>query len=75
MIEVVIKGSSLNTNGFVGNNAPDGAGTFVFSGIALNSFGFVFACSDLWDGYEDSITTVWDACLPGQSESTELCYS
>lgn len=51
-LDVIIVGQALNSDGFQG---PAGA----ISGLGLNTFGFLWPCSDIWTNSENSITTVW----------------
>lgn len=62
-LDVIIVGTALNTEGFVGAN-------FATSGVGLNTFGFLWPCADIWVSADEAITTTpWTAALtPADSE-------
>lgn len=50
-IDVIILGKALNDGGL------EAKGTI--SGLGLNTFGFLWACEDIWGPAEDPVTTIW----------------
>jgi len=63
-IDVVISGTNLETQGFLGLN-------FATAGIGLLTFGFLFPCDEHWVSDEIPITTTWENCL--DADSSETC--
>lgn len=53
-VDVLIKGMALNDFGFTVNGA--------FSGTGLNTFGFLWDCSAIWESADPSVTTTWTTC-------------
>lgn len=42
-------------------------------GLGLNTYGFVWLCSGIWDNADEDITTTWSACTDGGSTNLESC--
>jgi len=52
-IDVVIKGTALESFGFTAEKT--------ISGVGLNTFGFLWPCPDIWGPAVDGVTTSWGA--------------
>lgn len=56
-IDVIIQGTNLNSMGLVTDDDSTSA-------LGIQTFGFVLACSDIWETAEEDIETVWTDCGP-----------
>ena len=63
--DVTIVGMALQSNGLTGNNTIDG--------YSVNTFGFLFGCSSIWEIYQEDITTAWVGCTTGLAYNIEFC--
>lgn len=62
--DVVVLGTALETEGFVGNKT--------IAGLGLVTFGFLWPCDGIWMSSDDPITTLWvPATVP--VITTEVC--
>lgn len=51
-LDIVVMGLALDDFGFIANNTV--------SGIGLNTFGFLWGCSEIWEPSDDAaLTTTW----------------
>lgn len=65
--DVVILGQALNDFGFEANNTIEGLG--------LNTFGFLWPCSGIWNPAAETTSTTWVDCSTGVTLTTEYCVS
>lgn len=63
-LDVIIKGTALNTQGFT----ADGA----IAGLGLNTFGFLWPCDGIWSPAEDEMNTAWIDCV-NPADTIENC--
>lgn len=55
-VDPIIVGDALNTKGFEAYNTV--------SGLGLNTFGFLWGCSEIWQVNDPTITTTWTFQMP-----------
>lgn len=62
-VDVTIQGQALNSFGLTAHNT--------ISGVGLNTFGFLWPCSDIWSTSEAAITTTWVSSI--DASTVEVC--
>jgi len=65
MLDVIFSPQGLNSFGFVANNGPNG--------LALNTFGFLYPLSGIWDEILPTLVTNWTLADPVISTSWLDC--
>lgn len=50
-------------------------GLFGYSvdGFGINTYGFIWLCSSIWDNADENITTTWVSCSEEPSNNIESC--
>lgn len=64
MLDVTIKGQALNSFGLTASDT--------ISGLGLNTFGFLWACADIWSPDDPVVSTNWTTCT-GSVVDVETC--
>lgn len=63
-VDAIIVGQALNDQGFIAYDA--------IAGLGLNTFGFLWPCSDVWAPQQRAITTTWVG-IQTSTVTTETC--
>lgn len=62
--DVTLNGRGLLDYGLYGNTVD---------GLGLQTFGFVWLCSSIWDNADEAVTTSWSACTEVPGTNLEAC--
>lgn len=63
-IDATINGRGLLDYGLYG---------YSIDGLGINTYGFVFLCSNIWDNADEIISTSWTPCTTGNGNTLESC--